>query len=1781
MKSKLLTLTQITASAVTIKTVLRNSIALFLLILISHSSYGQILAWDFASALGSEASVTSTSTATNLNSSTITRGAGLLASALANTYSSNDFTASGTAAQAITNNDYLQFTVSAASGYMVSLSTLDANFRRSGTGPNTFQYMYSLNGFSTAGANIGSPISYTLTTGNGDAQTQINLSGISALQNVLSGTVITIRLYGYGASATGGTFALGRPTTPTNDLAIGGTITAVSSSFTQLTSGIATSPLTAGLTNQAILGFSAVSTATPNLTAFNVVTSNPTSGVFTNLKLFRSTDNSYSTAGDNTQVTGAIFNQTSGQIQVSGISEALSSTAKNYFIVADVSSNVDGNTPSVMPSLSNTNITVSSGIVNAFSLNGLNYLFIANGTPSIAASALTPFVSACLTSVAGPNSFIITGTLLTSADITVGALSGFAYSTSAGGPFVNSLTLSQPGGSYSQTIYVTFNPTLVQSYGGTGSNGIPVGGGGVGNIYVDATGTGINTAPTVTTGGAVATNGFSATLSGTVPSIGCSALIAYGFEYSNTNNFTPGTGFVAPSVAQLVGQNFSFLVNGNGWAGNTTHYYRAYATNNGGTVYGAQQSFIYNCPLPTITASGSTSICTGNSVTLNASTGSSYLWSTGETTQSITVSSAGSFTVNVNDGAQCSATSLPTAVSVTGFVMANSVFSENLGVPGGTTSIAAYSGWQNNGAYTFTSGGATNPADVRATTLSTGYTGASGGGNVWFTTTNADYGFAIEGVNALAYSALNLQFGYHKESASQLPALALSYWNGSAWVNVPYSFNEAANASVAWYLSPVITLPSGAQINGLKLRWVKSGAIAVRIDDIKLNGVSTSASITASGSTILCSGNSVTLTASPAVGYLWSTGATSQSIVVNSTGIYSVTNTGSNGCTISSTGVAVTVNTAPVITSTPSNVNVNNDAGTCGAMVTYSAASASGSPAPIITYSQNSGTVFNSGINTVTVTATNSCGTVTSTFTVTVHDIEQPSIGTNQDITQGNDAGACGAVVTFTAPTATDNCIGTSVVCTPSSGSTFAIGTTTVTCVATDANSNTSSSTFLITINDTELPTITAPIDITSCDGSNIVLGNAVASDNCPNITITNNAPSSFSVGTSVVTWTVTDAANNVATATQNVIITAPPVGSASNIVICNGDPTNLPLNSTVSGTTFTWTSAVTVGGVIGMTDCTFGCGNSITDILTNTGSVHGVVDYTVTPTAPGGCVGVPFVVSVTVGAAPAAPVIQGPAVVCGLTTAIYSCVAVPEATNYVWTVPTGVTGMTITSGQGTNLIHVTISAGTVSGSVTCTATNSCGSSPTTAMAVTKKPFAPAAIIGPSSVCGQTIATYSVASVFGATSYNWTVPAGMVITNSNGSMQITVSIATNFVSGLVKVSAVNACGNVPGTNLMVYGNVPPTPGTISGPTSVCGLTSATYTIPAVAGATGYLWTITGSGAISGSNTGLSVNVILNGTTAGVISCAATNLCGTGTARNLNLTTTPPQPGVISGPSVVCGYTSATYFISNVPGALSYNWSFPTNFITSIIPNGDSVTINFSSNFSNGMSGVLAVTITTACGTGLPRNLIVSQTQMPAAITGSTVTTVNGTTVSLVAGLTSATYFVPQISNALYYDWQIVGPNANTMNIASGQGTSSVVVHFNGTSGNYSGTATLKVAAVYSCLDRATNTSGYKTLPISGSALNPNDMNTNTIFSELYPNPFASEFVVDITSEIDRTLLLEVYDMLGKRIVSENRNISSGQSTIITNVENLEKGMYFIKLLDNDSNTLYSQRIIKQ
>ncbi len=245
----------------------------------------------------------------------------------------------------------------------------------------------------------------------------------------------------------------------------------------------------------------------------------------------------------------------------------------------------------------------------------------------------------------------------------------------------------------------------------------------------------------------------------------------------------------------------------------------------------------------------------------------------------------------------------------------------------------------------------------------------------------------------------------------------------------------------------------------------------------------------------------------------------------------------------------VTVNDTqnPTITC-PANVTVGNTAGQCSGTATFSLPTASDNCPGIgaVTCTPASGSTFPVGTSTVNCSVMDASGNPAScSFTVTVNDTQNPSITCPANITTGNATGMCGAPVTYTTPTPTDNCPGATAACVPASGTAFPVGTTTVTCTATDAAGRTATCSFTITVNDTQNPTITCPANQTAIEnppqsGSATVTYPApTATDNCPGVTAScvPASGSSFPVGVTTVNCTATDAAGRTATCSFTVTV--------------------------------------------------------------------------------------------------------------------------------------------------------------------------------------------------------------------------------------------------------------------------------------------------------------------------------------------------------------------------------------------------------------------------------------------------------------------------------------------------------------------------------------------------------------------------------------------------------------------------------------------------------------------
>ncbi|TPV31040.1 HYR domain-containing protein, partial [Paucihalobacter ruber] len=252
--------------------------------------------------------------------------------------------------------------------------------------------------------------------------------------------------------------------------------------------------------------------------------------------------------------------------------------------------------------------------------------------------------------------------------------------------------------------------------------------------------------------------------------------------------------------------------------------------------------------------------------------------------------------------------------------------------------------------------------------------------------------------------------------------------------------------------------------------------------------------------------------------------------------------------------------TAPELVGVPADITVECDAIPAPATVT---ATDNCDTTLSVNYTETSNTVVD-GVGTIVrqwSITDNGGNTTTETQTISVVDSTAPElVGVPADITV-----ECDAIPALPNVTATDNCDTTlSVNYTETSNTvTDGVGTIVRQWSITDNGGNTTTETQTITVVDNTPPIITCPANITaqtSNDGAGncttiVDLGNPTVSDNCTvnsNLTIYNDAPATFPIGTTVVTWTVEDAAGNTSTCTQNVTVTDnenPTVTAAADVI--------------------------------------------------------------------------------------------------------------------------------------------------------------------------------------------------------------------------------------------------------------------------------------------------------------------------------------------------------------------------------------------------------------------------------------------------------------------------------------------------------------------------------------------------------------------------------------------------------------------------------------------------------
>ncbi len=395
---------------------------------------------------------------------------------------------------------------------------------------------------------------------------------------------------------------------------------------------------------------------------------------------------------------------------------------------------------------------------------------------------------------------------------------------------------------------------------------------------------------------------------------------------------------------------------------------------------------------PTITATGPTTFCSGDSVTLTSSSGTSYLWSNGKTSQSIIAKSSGNYTVKVTNANGCqSASSIATVVTVNSLPSAPTITTNGPTIfcKGGNVKLTSSPGLL----YFWTNGMTTQNITVDSAGI---------------------YRVMVKNANGCQSplsAGLDVFVNYPPPAPTITPGGLTTFCDGDSVILASSSgstylwSNGLTSQSINVKTSGEFTV-SVTGLNGCQSSPSDTTVVTV-------NALPVTPTITARGPTVFCQGGNVTLISSNGAGYLWSNGTTSDTTNVNESGPYSVKIFNANGC-MSAWSVAkiVTVNSlplTPVITASSSTTFCEGGSVTLTSSGSGNYLWSNGSTDPNIN-------VTKAGNYFVQIKDINGCQSSTSDTTVVkVNTLPVVNTGSNISIPNGTNT-TLTATVTGTAP---------------------------------------------------------------------------------------------------------------------------------------------------------------------------------------------------------------------------------------------------------------------------------------------------------------------------------------------------------------------------------------------------------------------------------------------------------------------------------------------------------------------------------------------------------------------------------------------------------------------------------------------------------------------------------------------------------------------------------------------------------------------------------------------
>ncbi len=889
---------------------------------------------------------------------------------------------------------------------------------------------------------------------------------------------------------------------------------------------------------------------------------------------------------------------------------------------------------------------------------------------------------------------------------------------------------------------------------------------------------------------------------------------------------------------------------------------------------------------PTVTASSSGTICSGASATLTGSGATSYTWNPGALTGAIVVVNPLITTVYTVIGANGTCTnSANVTVTVTPGPIINTLASPTSICPGNSSNLLA------NGAvnYTWQPGGQNTPLITVSPLATTVYT------------VTGDNGIGCSSTATLTLTVLPTPTITINPSATSICLGNSATLTASGATS--YTWNPGNLTTAVVVVSPITsTNYTIVGSNGTCTSSVNSLVTVVPVPTVSA----------ISSSTAICSGATVTLTASGATTYTWNPGGLVGSTVTDlplTTTTYTVI--GDNGSCTASTTLTVVVNTTPTITA-----NASPTAICVSGNVTLTASGAA-------TYTWNPGGLVGSPviafINTTTnytVIGSSAAGcTNTAITSVTVDAIPVLVVSASPTaICIGNSS-----TLTVTGATAyTWNpgaLTGSNVVVTPIVNTTYTVLAVNGACSASQT----------ITINVNPTPTLTAtasPTTICAGSSSTLTASGAITYTWNPGALIGTNVTVTPLV-TTLYTVTGSSAAGCTSTQTVNLIVTpVPTVNAVANpTAICVGNSSTL----TASGaTTYTWNPGALIGANV-----------TVSPLINTT--------YTVTG-ATGNCTSTQTV-TVIVNPLPSLTLSASPATICATNS---STLTATGAVNYTWN-PGALTGSNVVVSPTVTTTYTVIGASAFGCTSTSTINLIVNPSPTITVASSN-----------TNICAGSSATLTAN---GGVTYFWNplgVPGSVVV--------VTPSVTTTYT--VIGTNALG-CSNTQTFTQIVTPN--PTVTTIASPTAVCLGNSSTLT---ASGATSYTWnpgaliganvtvsplvntTYTVTGATGNCSSTQTVTVIVNPLPTLTLTASPVTICVTNssTLTALGAANYTWNPGALSGSNVVVSPTVTTTY--TVIGASAFGCTSTSTINVVVNPTPTITVASSNTNICAGSSATL-------------------------------------------------------------------------------------------------------------------------------------------------------------------------------------------------------------------------------